>query len=162
VVLSENQRDEHDRPLAGGTAVHVDPHGHPYYESAGAHLARAVQSQLGLRARYERPGSLQRTSAALLSDIDLLEAERVGREAVMRALAGESDAMVGIQRANAAASYTITLDAVPLAEISGSERRLPDEFIAANGTDVTEAFLEYARPLIGAPLPDRVPPLLPA
>ena len=30
---------------------------------------------------------------------------------------------------------------------------MPDELIADSGTDVTEAFLRYARPLIGEPLP---------
>jgi 6-phosphofructokinase 1 len=161
IVLCENQQDHAGRPIAGDVVVHTDPHGHPYYESAGAHLAREVQSRLGLRARYERPGSLQRTSAAALSDVDVREAEQVGTEAVRRALAGESDEMVGIQRAATASSYQIALNAVPLAEVSNSERRMPDEFIAPSGTDVTEAYLAYARPLIGAPLPRRAPRLLP-
>jgi 6-phosphofructokinase 1 len=104
---------------------------------------------------------LQRTSAAALSDVDVREAEQVGTEAVRRALAGESDEMVGIQRAANASSYRIALTAVPLAEVSNSERRMPDEFIAPSGTDVTAAYLAYARPLIGAPLPRRAPRLLP-
>jgi len=161
VVLSENQRDDADQPLAGGGPIHVDPHGHSYHESSGAHLARQVQSQLGLRTRYERPGSLQRTSVAALSETDLREAGEVGREAMRRALAGETDAMVGIQRVAATATYAVALNAVPLGEIAGRERRLPDEFIAATGTGVTEAFLDYARPLIGAPLPSLAPRLLP-
>lgn len=152
VVISENQRDDVGRPLGGTTPVYTDPHGHPYYESPGAYLARTLQAELGLRARYERPGSLQRTAAAMLSETDVAEAHRVGAEAVRRCLAGESDVMVAMQRA-AGPGYVITLAAIPLEEIAHQERCLPDAFIAPTGTDVTEAFLGYAGPLIGSPLP---------
>ena len=49
-----------------------------------------VQSELGLRARYERPGSLQRTAQWALSETDLMEAGRAGAEAVRLALAGDA------------------------------------------------------------------------
>src|SRR4029434_10475446 len=59
VVVCENQRDIEGQPIAGGEPVFVDDHGHPYFESVGAFLARRIQADLGLRARHERPGSLQ-------------------------------------------------------------------------------------------------------
>ena len=34
-----------------------------------------------------------------------------------------------------------------------TERKLPDEFINERGNNITEAFKEWCRPLIGAPLP---------
>ncbi len=151
-VVSENQRDEAGQPIAGGEPIHVDAHGHPYYESAGAFLARQVQSELGLRARYERPGSLQRTAASAISSTDHAEATMAGESAVERALAGESDTMVALQRAKRV-SYSIALDSVSLSVVAHRERRLPAEFIAESGVDVTDRFLEYARPLIGGPLP---------
>jgi|GEM_PF-3859234 6-phosphofructokinase 1 len=43
-----------------------------------------------------------------------------------------------------------------LAELDGvanAERRLPDEYLAPAGNDVTGAFIAYARPLLGGPLP---------
>jgi len=42
---------------------------------------------------------------------------------------------------------------VDLSAVAGIERLLPDAYLSANGRDITPAFLEYARPLIGAPLP---------
>ena len=159
VAISENQRDDAGQPLGGAVPVYTDPHGHPYYESPGAALARAVQSTLGLRARYERPGSLQRTSAAALSDTDLDEAQQVGAEAVRRGLDGASDVMVAIQRKDGP-GYATSLDIVPLEQVAHQERRLPDAFMAPSGTDVTEAFLDYARPLIGGPLPPYWRPIL--
>jgi 6-phosphofructokinase len=155
VVISENQRDEAGQPLAGGEPVHVDAHGHPYYASAGAHLARAVQSELGLRSRYERPGSLQRTSALAISVTDASEAMAAGAEAARRALAGESDIMVAIQR-DPGPGYAVSLGSVALADVARAERRLSEPFIAESGIDVTADFLEYAGPLIG---PDPLPGL---
>jgi 6-phosphofructokinase 1 len=150
--MSENQRDDAGEPIGGASPIYTDPHGHPYFESPGVFLARSVQAILGLRARYERPGSLQRTSILALSETDVDEAERTGREAARRSLAGESDVMIAIQR-GPGSDYAIDLDVVPLEEVARQERRLPDAFIAESGTDVTEAFLGYARPLIGSELP---------
>jgi ATP-dependent phosphofructokinase / diphosphate-dependent phosphofructokinase len=152
VVISENQRDDRGRPIGGGEPLYVDPHGHAYYESAGAALARMSQERLGIRTRYERPGSLQRTSALTLSDLDLDEAEAAGAEAVRRALAGESDVMIAIQRADGP-DYAPRYTTVPLESVAHQERLLSEAFIAPSGIDVTDAFLAYACPLIGAPLP---------
>jgi ATP-dependent phosphofructokinase / diphosphate-dependent phosphofructokinase len=154
-VICENQRDEAGNPLAGGAAVHTDPHGHTYFESPGLHLARSTEAALGVRARYERPGSLQRTAILAMSATDVAEAREAGADAVRRVLRGESDIMVAIRRSDSVA-YQVTYDAVPLAGVAHQERRLPDAFIAPSGIDVTDAFMAYARPLIGGPIPRTV------
>ncbi len=153
VVVCENQLDDEGQPIAGGEPVYVDDHGHPYFESVGAFLARRVQAELGLRARYERPGSLQRTSALTISETDADEAELAGAEAVRLALSGERDTMVAIQR-EAGHNYRISLGRVPLTQVAHAERKMPDAFIAGSGIDVTAQFFEYARPLIGGRLPE--------
>jgi len=152
VVISENQCDDSGRPLAGEAALHVDAYGHGYHESPGLYLARAVQQELGLRARYERPGSLQRTWTATISDVDVEEAAAAGAEAARLAIAGESDVMVTIERVSNK-PYGVRFGTAPLERIAHQERLLPDQFIAASGIGVTEAFIEYARPLIGGELP---------
>ncbi|HZT09379.1 MAG TPA: diphosphate--fructose-6-phosphate 1-phosphotransferase [Chloroflexota bacterium] len=151
VTISENQRDDAGAPIGGSQPIHVDPHGHEYHESAGLALVRAVQSRLGLRARYERPGSLQRTSAAMLSAVDVEEAEAAGAHAARLALRGESDVMVAIQRREGR-GYAVRFGAIPLELVAHQERRMPDEYIASSGIDVTDAYVAYGRPLIGAPL----------
>ena len=40
-----------------------------------------------------------------------------------------------------------------LLKVANALKTLPDEYVNAEGNFVTEAFLEYARPLIGSPLP---------
>ena len=49
--------------------------------------------------------------------------------------------------------WTSFYDTAPLEAVAQQYRAMPDDFIAASGTDVTEPFLRYARPLIGEPLP---------
>ena len=41
-----------------------------------------------------------------------------------------------------------------LASVAGRTRTMEDEFIAASGTDVTDAFRLYLRPLLGSGMPD--------
>ena len=45
--------------------------------------------------------------------------------------------------------YNVRYDKVELGKVANSERHFPAEWIAPSGTDVTDDFLAYARPLIG-------------
>jgi len=38
--------------------------------------------------------------------------------------------------------------------VAGKTRTMEDEFIAQSGTDVTDAFRMYLRPLLGSDMPD--------
>jgi 6-phosphofructokinase 1 len=46
-------------------------------------------------------------------------------------------------------NYQVKYDKAPLAEVAEKDRKFPDEWISKDGTDVTDDFLKYARPLIG-------------
>jgi 6-phosphofructokinase 1 len=84
--------------------------------------------------------------------VDVDEAYRVGQAAVREAVAGQSDVLVSIVR-EPGPDYRSTTALAPLERVIGRIRAVPDEFIAGSGNDVTPAYLEYARPLIGGPLP---------
>ncbi|HEY7909615.1 MAG TPA: hypothetical protein VIC60_12105, partial [Thermomicrobiales bacterium] len=86
--------------------------------------------------------------------LDLDEAEACGREAVRRAIAGESDRMVTIERLSDE-PYAVRYGVTPLGGIANTVRSLPDAFIAPHGRGVTDAFRRYALPLLG---PDPFPP----
>jgi 6-phosphofructokinase 1 len=43
-----------------------------------------------------------------------------------------------------------------LEQIANVEKRLPGDFITAEGNFVTQEFIDYALPLIGGPLPQYV------
>ena len=151
-IVPETLRDAAGRPLGSGERAFVDAFGHPYHPGATMLLAERVQRDLGLRARYDKPGTLARMAMMAVSSTDLAAAEGVGREAVRRALAGESDRMVTIERV-ADEPYAVTYGVAPLAAIANAERRLPDEFIGPDGRSITDAFRRYATPLLGDPLP---------
>ena len=79
----------------------------------------------------------------------------MGEAAVKAAAAGESDKMVTLVR-ESNDPYRCTTGLAPLEAVAHAEKRVPDEFISEEGNDITPAFLEYARPLLGGPLPSFV------
>ena len=151
-VVAENARGPDGVLGGGGEPWLVDDFGHPYYDGPGRHLAALVSKRLGVRARYEKPGTIQRSFAASVSRTDANEAEMAGRAAVRYALQGHTDQMVTLVRGSSE-PYDCTTGAAPLAQVAGKVQRMPSAFLDAGSSFVTQAFLAYAMPLIGAPLP---------
>ncbi len=134
-----------------GGAANQDPSGQRVFSMAAgvsAALAQMVQQTLGLRCRQLRLNTAQRASAALASPLDREIAAAAGVAGLAAARAGQTGVMVSVRLAGASWRTELT----PVAEVVGRERRLPAEFIADSGLDVTAAFREYAAPLV-APLP---------
>jgi 6-phosphofructokinase 1 len=152
-IVPETLRDARGEHLSGGDRSFVDAFGHAYFPGLGPLLAERIKRDLGLSARYDKPGTIARMAMMAASSTDLAEAEGAGREAVRRAVAGESDRMVTILR-EGDEPYRAGFGAVPLERIANTERLLPDEFIGADGRSVTPAFRRYALPLLGDPLPE--------
>jgi 6-phosphofructokinase 1 len=50
--------------------------------------------------------------------------------------------------------YSVDYQLVPLESVAGKTRVMENEFITDSGTDVTDAFRMYLRPLLGSGLPD--------
>ena len=154
VALSENQPGPGGAVLgASGEPRWIDDFGHAYYDSPAQYLALELRRQVGVRTRVDKPGTLQRSSAAHLSTTDLAEAEMAGRAAVRLALAGRSDLMVTLVR-EPGDPYRCSTGTAPLAEVANRQRTIPAEFIGSDGHSLTAAFEAYARPLIGDPLPE--------
>jgi 6-phosphofructokinase len=157
VVLSENQTE----PIAGGVRVlgasgepeWVDAFGHPYYPSPAAFLCRLLRQQLGVRARYDKPGTLQRMARALVSRVDEREAFAVGRAAVRAAVRGRGGNMVTLVR-HSGPPYRVVTGLTPLAGVANRSRLMPTEFLGPSADEATTAaFADYALPLLGTPLP---------
>jgi 6-phosphofructokinase 1 len=154
VVLSENQPDPTGAVLgSAGGPRYVVAFGHPYHDSPGLHKANRIREDKGLRARYDKPGALQKTSMAAASTVDHEEAERCGRAAVRLALDGRTDQMVILVREDGP-GYRCRTASVPLTAIANRQRRLPDAFIDPRGMMPSAAFRGYALPLLGDPLPE--------
>ena len=151
-VVSDNVRGPHG-PLGGDEPWHVDDFGNPYYDSPARHLARLVSRRLGVRARHEAPGTIQRSLAECVSEVDAREAELVGRAAVRYALEGHTGAIVTLRRVDGP-GYAVDTGLAPLAEVAGRVRRLPPELFAVDTGLAADRFASYALPLIGGPLPE--------
>lgn len=156
-VTAETVRDEQGQPFADpAVSAERDAFGHPLLRGTADAMCRLIQSELGLRSRFDKPGSLQRMSMLTASVVDLAEAAEVGRAAVRLALAGHTDEMVTIVR-ESEDPYVSTTGSTPLAGVANQQRLLPGEYLTSGGHAVTDAFRAYARPLLGPePLPQYV------
>jgi 6-phosphofructokinase 1 len=56
--------------------------------------------------------------------------------------------MIAIVRAPEANGYAVSYETSEITHIANKERKVPREFISADGMNVTAAFERYARPLI--------------
>lgn len=151
IVLCENQPTPDGRVIgAEGEPRWVDAFGHAYFDSPAQWLAQRLRAELGVRVRFDKPGTIQRMATAYVSSVDRAEAELVGRAAVKLE---QSGVMVTLERTG---DYRVTTGTAPLEVIANHQKRLPPEFIAETKNGLTEAFTRYARPLIGEQLPEFV------
>ena len=171
VAVSEGIHDASGTPIASqlAKAVERDAHGNVQLSGTGA-LADLLCDQVkdGLkikRVRGDTFGYLQRSFLGCVSDVDQREAREVAERAVQFALRGDADGSVAIRRVG---DYAVEYALVPLDTVAGKTRTMEDELIADSGTDVTDAFRSYLRPLLGSDglpatarlRPNRVPKVL--
>jgi len=157
VAVSEGIHDADGTPIATLLAKETehDAHGNVQLSGNGALadlLCDAIKERLKIkRVRGDTLGYLQRSFIGCVSDVDQREAREVGEKAVQFAMWGTQDGSVAIQRTG---FYSVDYALLPLVAVAGKTRVMEDEFIAANGTDVTDAFRMYLRPLLGSGMPD--------
>lgn len=139
----------------GDLGIVRDSFGHASFSSSQTTVAQMIINYLnkaGLAAKGAARGNVsgtdQRHAMAYASAVDLDEAYCLGAKAVELAAAGESGFMATILR-NPGAFYSVRYDRVPLGEVANSERTFPKAWIAASGCDVTDEFVNYAKPLLG-------------
>lgn len=123
-----------------------------YFGDISAHLAQLVIKELGIKARSEKPGLMNRSSISWRSPVDCREAEEAGRAAVQAVLSGQTGVMPAIRRLSSE-PYETELFLAPIREVMLTERTMPAEYINEAGNGVTEAYCAWLRPLLGEPLP---------
>ena len=139
--------------FASDRAVDQDAFGRGQLGGVSTLLAELVANELGLKSRTDKPGTMQRACISLASPVDLEESYRVGVAAVAAAVSGATGMMVTLERIPGV-EYAITTGLIAVDEVAGKERPLPDAYLDEAGNYVTSAYLDYARPLIGGPLPE--------
>ncbi len=119
--------------------------------SAAMMLHRMISNKFGWRGEFQVTESLQMAADDRATQLDRTEAYGCGKEAVRLAGSGKSEVMVTIER-KAGKPYRTTFGTIPLHKVAVNARPMPNKFISKDGMNVTKAFLDYARPLVG-PLP---------
>ena len=164
VAVSEGIHDAAGRPMLevlakaanqGQGGLERDAHGNVQLSGSGA-LADLLCDEIKQRLKIKRVrgdtfGYLQRSFVGCVSDVDQREAREVGEKAVQYAMWGSENGSVAIQRTG---FYSVDYTLLPLHAVAGKTRTMEDEFISASGTDVTDAFRLYLRPLLGSGMPD--------
>jgi 6-phosphofructokinase 1 len=120
--------------------------------SAALALHKMIADQFGFRGEFQITESLPMCAADRAVQQDIDEAYRCGRKAVELAAGGTTGVMVTLERV-AGGKYACTTGTAPLRDVAVRAKPMPDEYINAEGNFVTEAFMDYLRPLIG-PLPE--------
>lgn len=152
VVASEGLTDKEGKPIVKPV---FKTERATYFGDVSSHLANLVIQKLGYKARGEKPGLLGRASIFMQSQVDIEEAQLAGEMACRAALNGESGKMVAFSRVSEN-PYEMKPFLVDIDEVMMYERKMPDEFINEEGNGVTQAFLDWCRPLIGEELPDMI------
>ena len=157
VAVSEGIHDATGTPMLVKLAKDLerDAHGNVQLSGTGALadlLCEEIKAKLNIkRVRGDTFGYLQRSFVGCVSDVDQREAREVGEKAVQFAMWGDRDGSVAIKRTG---FYSADYELLPLEAVAGKTRTMEDAFISANGTDVTDAFRLYLRPLLGSGMPD--------
>ena len=111
-------------------------------------LADVIKKQTGAKVRGIELSLLQRCGAHLASQTDIDESFQAGKAAVEAAVAGATDKMVGFSCTREGGQYRCQIQLFDLASVANYEKKVPREWINPEGNGVTQAFLDYALPLI--------------
>jgi ATP-dependent phosphofructokinase / diphosphate-dependent phosphofructokinase len=145
VVVSEGVRDSDGKFLAeAGTK---DAFGHSQLGGVGPVVAQMTQEAFGYKFHWAVADYLQRSARHIASKVDVEQAYAVGKAAVELALKGKNAVMPVIVR-KSSSPYRWTIGEAPLAAVANQEKKVPRNYITADGFGITAACRRYLSPLI--------------
>ena len=145
VVVSEGVRDSSGKFLAeAGTK---DAFGHAQLGGVGPVVAQMPQEAFGYKFHWAVADYLQRSARHIASKVDVEQAYAVGKAAVELALKGKNAMMPVIVR-KSAKPYRWSIGEAPLTAVANQEKKVPRNFITADGFGITAACRSYLQPLI--------------
>ncbi|HQY89210.1 MAG TPA: 6-phosphofructokinase [Tepidisphaeraceae bacterium] len=159
IAVSEGMATPDGKTYAEKIASNVekDSHGNIQLSGTGAlgdYLSGLITKNLTpaggkkLRVRADTFGYLQRSFAGIISEVDAKEARTVGRKAVDYSADQKNIEGSVCMTRKTGSSYAVDLHLESIKNVARETKHMPKEFIQ-NGNDVTQAFLDYARPLVG-------------
>jgi len=152
IITGEGVMDEDGNPVSA-TKIKDDFGNEEFGAMAGVSVGIEIHKIItkhfpDMRGEFQVTESLSMCADDRTVDIDVKEAFELGVKAVELAANGESGYMTTIERLEGP-EYKTQIGKVPLCDVSGKQKPIPAEYIAENGMDMTPAFNDYIRPLLG-------------
>jgi 6-phosphofructokinase 1 len=153
IAASVGTKDESGQYLATQKGEFAtDAFGHVQLGGVGPFLEHLVRTELGLKTRPIRMGPAERIAMHFASLTDRDEAYDLGAFAVRSALDGATAKMASLTRVSND-PYRCELILADLEAVANEEKLIPRDWLNPAGNDVTQEFLDYARPLIQGEVP---------
>ena len=144
VAVSEGIHYADGRFVSEAKTSATDGFGHAQLGGLAAMLAEIIKEKTGAKVRGIELSLLQRCASHCASARDINEAYMAGQAAV----AGETDKMVAFDVTRDGANYTCTTALKPLDICANFEKKVPREWINAEGNGIEQPFIDYVLPLI--------------
>jgi ATP-dependent phosphofructokinase / diphosphate-dependent phosphofructokinase len=145
IVVSEGAATADGKFLAdAGTK---DAFGHTQLGGVAPVVANMVREAHGYKYHWAVADYLQRSARHIASKVDSEQAYAVGKAAVELAVKGVNAVMPTIVR-KASKPYKWEIGHIPLAAVANQEKKVPREYITADGFGITAACRRYLQPLI--------------
>ena len=153
IVAGEGLKDEKGEYItADKGAFSRDSFGHVQLGGVAEMLKAVIEKEVGIKARFNKPGTNQRSAMHFASLTDVNEAYMCGQMAVKYALDGVNGKMVTLVREQGP-KYKCTTGLVELRDVANGEKKVPKEFINDRGNHITDAMRDYVRPLVKGQAP---------
>ncbi|WP_367026353.1 6-phosphofructokinase [Methylococcus sp. ANG] len=145
IVVSEGIKDADGRFVAESGSR--DVFGHAQLGGVAPVVAGLIKERLGYKYHWAVADYLQRAARHIASRTDVEQAYALGKAGVEMALKGLNAVMPAIVRTSDS-PYRWEITAANLAEVANVEKKMPLEFISADGFGITEECRRYLQPLI--------------
>ena len=132
----------------------TDGFGHAQLGGLAPTLADLAKTRTGAKVRGIELSLLQRCAAHLASKTDIEESYMAGKAAVENAVAGVTDKMIAFERTFEDGKYVCKTKLLNLTDVANTEKKVPLEWINADGNGMTQEYIDYVLPLIQGD-PDR-------
>ncbi len=125
----------------------VDAFGHAQLGGVAPVIANLVKQELKLKYHWAVADYLQRAARHIASKTDVEQSYALGKAAVEFAVKGMNGVMPAVRRLSSR-PYKWDIVAAPLSDVANREKKMPRDFITADGFHITQKCRNYLQPLI--------------
>ncbi len=150
IAVSEGIKGKDGKYIGEGLSFRTnssDGFSHATLGGVGKIIEKLISDNLKIKTRSIELSTLQRCFSVGGSKTDIDEAFMAGFYAVDFAKSGKTAIMAGIKRVSDT-PYKSEITAFDIDKVANYEKPIPENMIAADGLNVTKAFIDYAKPLI--------------